>query len=172
MATTRMNGTPIATNGDLPDVGETLSFTLTDGGLQDRSLADFPGWRILNVFPSIDTPTCAASVRTFNRQAGARDGVTVLAISADLPFAQKRFCGVEGIEHVETLSTFRSGFLEDTGLLLTEGPLAGLAARAVLVLDPDGAVIHRELVADLGQEPDYDAALAALPAAPPVPGTA
>ena len=161
MATTRMRGEDLSTSGDLPELGEVVDFRLTGGDLSDHTAADFPGRLVLNIFPSIDTPTCAASVRTFNERASSIDGVTVLNISADLPFAQKRFCGTEQLPGVVTLSTFRSGFLEDTGLMLAEGPLAGLAARAVLVLDEARRVVHVQLVEDLGHEPDYAAALEA-----------
>ena len=117
---------------------------------------------ILNIFPSIDTPTCATSVRQFNERAAGMDETVVLCVSADLPFAQNRFCGAEGIENVKTASTFRSDFGDAYGVTLTDGALAGVLARAVVVVGPDGTVKHTELVSEIAQEPDYDAALAAL----------
>ena len=117
---------------------------------------------MLNIFPSIDTAVCAASVRTFNERASQRDGVNVLCVSADLPFAQSRFCGAEGIDRVKTASTFRSTFGNDYGVTLADGPLAGLLARAVVVVGADGNVVYTELVPEIAQEPNYDAALAAL----------
>jgi thiol peroxidase len=117
---------------------------------------------LLNIFPSVDTPVCALSVRTFNQRAGELDNTVVLCVSADLPFAQKRFCGAEGIENVQTASTFRSDFGKSFGVQLAEGPMSGLMARAVIVLDEQGKVTYTELVPEIAQEPNYDAALAAL----------
>lgn len=126
-------------------------------------MADFAGKRkILNIFPSVDTGVCAKSVRTFNEKAAALDNTAVLCISADLPFAQARFCGAEGIDNVVMLSTFRSGFAQDYGVALQSGPLAGLTARSVVVLDENNQVLYSELVPEIAQEPDYNSALAAL----------
>ena len=162
MAITNFKGNPINTVSDLPAVGAAApDFKLVDLGLAEVSLASYPGRRVLNIFPSVDTPVCATSVRTFNREAGSIDGVTVLNISADLPFAHKRFCGAEGLEGVVSLSTFRGSFLEDYGVRMADGPLAGLAARAVIVVDDAGKVIYTELVPEIAQEPNYEAALAA-----------
>ena len=165
MATVTLKGNPVDVAGTLPAVGTAApAFTLTAGDLSDVGLAAFAGKKkILNIFPSVDTPTCATSVRKFNEKAAARDGVAVLCISADLPFAQKRFCGAEGIEGVANLSTFRNpGFAEAYGVKLASGPLAGLTARAVVVLDENDQVLHSELVAEVADEPNYDAALAVL----------
>jgi len=164
MAQITLRGNPIHTRGELPAEGSAApDFKLVKQDLSEATLASFPGVKVLNIFPSIDTPTCATSVRQFNARAAAREGVTVLNISADLPFAQKRFCGAEGLSGVETLSTFRSAaFGEDYGVTMTDGPLVGLLSRAVLVVDGEGKVIHREQVAEIGQEPNYDAALAKL----------
>ena len=165
MATVTLKGNPVDVAGTLPAVGTAApAFTLTAGDLSDVGLAAFAGKKkILNIFPSVDTPTCATSVRKFNEKAAARDGVAVLCISADLPFAQKRFCGAEGIEGVANLSTFRNpGFAEAYGVKLASGPLAGLTARAVVVLDENDQVLHSELVAEIADELNYDAALAVL----------
>ena len=163
MATITLKGNPIHTHGELPAVGSTFpEVTLTSGDLQDGGLDRWPGAKVLNIFPSVDTGVCAMSVRAFNEQAAGLDGVTVLNISADLPFAMKRFCGAEGIEGVVNLSTFRSSFATDLGVEITDGPLAGLCSRAVIVLDADGIVRHAEQVPEIAQEPDYAAALAAL----------
>nr|WP_294864056.1 thiol peroxidase [uncultured Pseudogulbenkiania sp.] len=165
MATVTLRGNPVDVAGQLPaQGGSAADFTLTAADLSEVSLASFAGKKkILNIFPSIDTPTCAMSVRKFNEKAAGRDNTVVLCISADLPFAQKRFCGAEGIDNVTTLSTFRHPeFAEALGVKLASGPLAGLTARAVVVLDENNAVLHSELVAEIGSEPNYDAALAAL----------
>lgn len=165
MATVTLRGNAVEVAGTLPVVGHTApALSLTGGDLADVGLAAFAGKKkILNIFPSVDTPTCATSVRKFNEKAAAREGVAVLCISADLPFAQKRFCGAEGIEGVVNLSTFRNpDFAEAWGVKLASGPLAGLTARAVVVLDENDQVLHSELVAEIGSEPDYDAALAVL----------
>jgi len=164
MAETKFRGNPVHTNGDLPAVGSPApSFTVTGSDLSDITLADQTGKRVvLNVFPSIDTGVCAMSVRKFNELAAGLDNTAVLCISADLPFAMGRFCGAEGIANVVVGSTFRSDFASDYGVKLTDGPLAGLCARSVFVLDTDGSVVYSELVPETGQEPDYDAAVAAL----------
>jgi len=165
MANITLHGNPVQTNGDLPAVDSDVpGFRLVGADLKDVSLHDFAGKRkVLNIFPSIDTPTCATSVRQFNQRAAQMSNAVVLCISADLPFAQQRFCGAEGLSNVVTLSLMRGRrFAEDYGVLIETGPLAGLTARAVVVLDEHDKVIHRELVAEIGDEPDYDAALAAL----------
>ncbi|HVK67801.1 MAG TPA: thiol peroxidase [Polyangium sp.] len=162
MATITLKGNPIHTSGELPKQGSVVpDFKLLRGDLARASLATFSGKKILNIFPSIDTPVCAISVRKFNELA-SKSGATVLNISEDLPFAQKRFCGAEGLANVETLSAFRSSFGKDYGVEIADGPLAGLTARAVLVLDGDNKVLHAELVPEIAQEPNYDAALAAI----------
>jgi thiol peroxidase len=163
MATVTLRGNPLPLSGELPAVGAPAPATrLTDASLKDVSLEDFAGVRVLNIFPSIDTPVCAMSVRAFNAKAAEKPGVTVLNISADLPFAQKRFCGAEGLSGVHTLSSFRGDFATAYGLRLEGGPLAGLCARAVVVVDATGAVVYTELVPEIAQEPNYDAALAAV----------
>lgn len=164
MAQITLRGNPIQTSGDLPSEGKAPDFSLTRGDLSDASLATFAGKKkVLNIFPSVDTPVCATSVRSFNEKASGKDDVVVLNISADLPFAMKRFCGAEGLEGVESLSTFRaSDFGDKYGVTMTDGPLHGLLARAVVVLDADDQIVHAELVPEIGQEPNYDAALAAL----------
>jgi len=164
MAEITLGGNPVHTSGELPQVGSAApSFTLTGSDLGDVSSSDFDGKNVvLNIFPSVDTPTCATSVRTFNERAAGLDDTVVLCVSADLPFAQGRFCGAEGIENVSTGSTFRSSFGSDFGVDLTDGPLAGVLARAVVVVGPDGQVKHTELVSEIAAEPDYDAALDSL----------
>jgi len=164
MAQTALRGNPVQTVGDLPAVGSPVpSFTVTGNNLADVTAADFAGKNlVLNIFPSIDTPTCATSVRTFNQRAADLGDTVVLCVSADLPFAQNRFCGAEGIENVKTGSTFRGNFGEQFGVTLAEGPMAGLMARAVVVVDANGNVVHSQLVPEIAQEPDYDAAIAAL----------
>ncbi|NHC07328.1 thiol peroxidase (atypical 2-Cys peroxiredoxin) [Azonexus fungiphilus] len=158
-------GNPIAVTGRFPAKGDHApAFSLVAKDLSDVTLAAFAGKRkILNIFPSIDTPTCATSVRHFNQAAAALPNTVVLCISADLPFAQSRFCGAEGLANVQTLSTLRGrDFLESYGVAIASGPLAGLTARAVVVLDERDVVVHAELVPEIKQEPDYAAALAAL----------
>jgi thiol peroxidase len=164
MAEITFRGNPIHTVGDLPAVGSPApEFTVTGSDLGDVSLGDFAGQNlVISIFPSIDTQVCATSVRTFNQRAAALEGTTVLNVSADLPFALGRFCGAEGIEDVKTASTFRSDFGSTYGVKIGEGPLAGLMSRAVVVVDGDGVVTYTEQVPEIGQEPDYDAALAAL----------
>ncbi len=157
------NAFPVA--GDFPQPGQqAAAFSLVGRTLADTTLADFAGQRkILNIFPSIDTPTCATSVRKFNQAAGSLANTVVLCISADLPFAQSRFCAAEGLGNVHTLSTMRGReFLRNYGVELAGGPLAGVAARAVVVLDAADKVLHSQLVAEIKDEPDYDAALSAL----------
>jgi thiol peroxidase len=164
MATITLKGNPIPTSGELPAVGSSapdFKLVRTDMALVNLSTYGTKK-KVLNIFPSVDTPVCAASVRTFNKKAAWRGGVVVLNISADLPFAHKRFCAAEGIEHVESLSTFRGSFANDYGLTIAGGPLAGLCARAVVVVDENNQVVYRELVPEIAQEPNYDAALAAL----------
>ncbi|AWI26341.1 thiol peroxidase [Flavobacterium pallidum] len=165
MASTNLGGNAINTNGELPQVGSKApDFNLIKNDLSAASLSDFDGKQlILNIFPSIDTGVCATSVRHFNEKAAGLDNTAVLCISRDLPFAQKRFCGAENILNVLTLSDFRDGtFGKDYGLEMTEGALAGLHARAVVVIDADGKIKYTELVSEIGKEPDYDAALNAL----------
>jgi thiol peroxidase len=165
MATTALRGNPIHTAADLPAVGAPLpSFTLTRMDLSSVSPADLEGKKVvLNIFPSIDTAVCATSVRTFNQRAAGLADTVVLCVAADLPFAMKRFCGAEGIEDVVPASTFRSPeFGTDFGVVMVDGPMRGLMARAVVVADASGTVVHSELVPDITQEPDYDAALGAL----------
>ena len=158
-------GEIVETSGELPDVGSAApDFKLRRADLSPVALADYAGKRlVLNIFPSIDTPTCAKSVRQFNERAAAMPNTKVLCVSADLPFALSRFCGAEGIENVETASVYRAPeFGIAYGVYMAEGRLGGLLARAVVVVDEDGRVIHRELVPEIGQEPDYDAVAAAL----------
>lgn len=164
-STVTLGGNPFQVNGDFPQQGQTAApFTLVGKDLADVALASFAGKRkVLNIFPSIDTPTCATSVRKFNQTANDLANAVVLCISADLPFAQGRFCGAEGLSNVVMLSTMRgSEFLKNYGVALANGPLAGVAARAVIVLDENDKVLHSELVAEIKNEPDYAAALKAL----------
>lgn len=165
MASITLGGNPIHTNGNLPETGSTAAdFKLIKTDLSTASLSDFLGKKIvLNIFPSVDTGTCAQSVRTFNERASNLENTTVLCISRDLPFAQKRFCGAEGIENVVSLSDFQTGeFGKNYGLEITEGPFAGLHSRAVLVLDEKGTVLYSEQVGEIADEPNYEAALAVL----------
>lgn len=164
MAEVTLGGNPVHTAGELPSVGSPApAFELTGSDLSDVASSDLTGQNVvLNIFPSIDTPTCATSVRTFNERAADLDDTVVLCVSADLPFAQGRFCGAEGIENVKAASTFRSSFGDDYGVKLTDGKLAGVMARAVVVVGPDGNVKYTELVPEIANEPNYDAALAAL----------
>jgi len=162
MASITLKGNPIHTSGDLPSVGSAApAFNLTAKDLSQKTLADYKGKKVvMNIFPSVDTPVCATSVRKFNQEASSRSGVVVLCISADLPFAQSRFCGAENLDNVENLSNFRDNkFGNAYGIEMTDGPLAGLLGRAVVVLDGDGKVVYNELVPEIAQEPDYDAAL-------------
>lgn len=162
MATTAFKGSPVTTTGELPAVGAAApSFELTGTDLSDVSRPD--GRRVvLNIFPSVDTGVCAASVRKFNELAAGLENTSVICVSADLPFALGRFCGAEGIENVTAASTFRSSFGEDYGMTMSDGPLRGLLARSVVVLDESGNVVHTEVVPEITTEPDYDAAVAAL----------
>lgn len=164
MATVTLHGNPFETVGTLPAIGSRApEFTLTKADLSSLSLTDLAGKRVvLNIFPSIDTPTCATSVREFNSQAAALDNVVVVCVSADLPFALGRFCGAEGIKNVEVGSTFRSTFGDDYQVAFKTGPLTKLLSRSVVVLDGDGKVLYTEQVAETGDEPDYAAALAVL----------
>ncbi len=165
MAQVTLKGNPVQVEGELPQVG-TLApeFTLTAGDLSDATLATFAGKRkVLNIFPSVDTPTCATSVRKFNAQANDVANTVVLCISSDLPFAQARFCGSEGLENVKNLSDFRSAaFSQDYGVDIVDGPLRSLTARAVVVLDENDNVLYSELVSEIAEEPNYEAALAVL----------
>ena len=159
-------GTDTEVDGGLPAVGQPApAFTLTGSDLSDITLDQFSGYTlILNIFPSIDTPTCAKSTRRFNEELAALENVHVVCVSADLPYAQARFCGAEGLERVKTGSTFRSSFADDYGVSILTGKLAALTTRAVVVIDGNGHVTHTELVPEIGQEPDYAAALAAAAA--------
>ena len=165
MAQTALQGNPVKLAGELPAVGSTApDFTLVDKDLGDKSLADFAGKKkLLNIVPSLDTPVCATSAKHFNTSMAGRADAVALVISADLPFAMGRFCGAEGIDNVVALSMMRSrSFAKDYGVLIEDGPLAGITARAVVVLDADNTVVYTQLVPEITQEPDYDAALAAL----------
>lgn len=164
MAQITLGGNAVHTSGDLPTAGSKApSFDLVKSDLSPITSEELAGQRVvLNIFPSLDTGLCATSVRTFNERAAELEGTTVVCVSADLPFAAARFCGAEGIDNVVTGSTFRSSFLDDYGVRMTDGKLEGVAARAVVVLDADGTVLHSELVPEIAQEPDYDAAIGAL----------
>ena len=164
MAQITLGGSPIHTLGDLPAVGSSApDFLLTAANLSNISKADLAGKRVvLNIFPSVDTAVCATSVRKFNEAASSLDNAVVLCVSADLPFAQSRFCGAEGLSNVQTGSTFRDGFGAAYGVTITDGVFSGLLARAVVVLNESGTVVHTELVAEIAQEPDYEAAIASL----------
>ncbi len=165
MASITLGGNPINTSGTLPKVGtKSTDFQLVKNDLSVASLADFAGSRlVLNIFPSIDTGTCANSVRKFNESASQLNNTKVLCISRDLPFAQKRFCGAEGLENVFNLSDFNTGkFGKDNGLEIVDGPLAGLHSRVVIVLDENGVIQYTEQVPEIADEPNYEAALAAL----------
>ncbi|MGW4963965.1 thiol peroxidase [Nonomuraea sp. NPDC004186] len=165
MSDVTFKGTPVAVGGTFPKPGVSApAFKLVGGDLAEHSLEEYgQKTKVLNIFPSLDTGVCAASVRRFNEVAAEHPEVAVLCISADLPFAQKRFCGAEGLDNVVTLSLMRGReFLTDYGVAQESGPLAGLAARAVVVLDGDNQVVYSELVPEITQEPDYDAALTAL----------
>ena len=165
MATITLGGNPIHTSGELPKVGTKLAdFKLVKNDLSVTSLIDFAGVNlVMNIFPSIDTGTCATSVRTFNANAAKLENTKVLCISRDLPFAQKRFCGAEGIENVVNLSDFKDGsFGKTNGLEIADGVLAGLHSRCIIVVDANGSVIYTEQVSEIAHEPDYEAALAVL----------
>jgi thiol peroxidase len=165
MTTITLGGNPIHTNGELPQVGsKATDFSMIQTDLSTATLATFTGYRlVLNIFPSIDTGTCATSVRTFNEKASQLANTKVLCISRDLPFAQKRFCGAEGLENVINLSDFNTGgFGKNYGLEIVDGPLAGLHSRVVIVLDENGTILHTEQVSEIANEPNYEAALAVL----------
>jgi len=165
MTTVNLGGSPIHLSGDLPKVGSAApAFSLVNGDLEDVTLKTYAGKKkVLNIVPSLDTPVCAASTRKFNEEAGKLPNTVVLVISADLPFAAKRFCETEGLQNVVTLSTMRGReFMKSYGIEITDSPLAGVTGRAVVVLDENDKVTYTELVPEIKQEPDYAAALAAL----------
>lgn len=159
-----LGGKPIHTVGKLPAVGtEVKSFTLTAVDLSEKTFADFKGkYVIMNIFPSVNTGVCSKSVRTFNQDASSLNNTTVLCISKDLPFAQKQFCGAEGIDHVVMLSDFRNDFGKTYGVQIADGPMKGLLSRAVIVVNPEGKIVYEQQVPEIGQEPDYAAAIAAI----------
>ena len=164
MATVTLGGNPINTSGNLPSVGDNApGFELVNGKLDNVSLQDFAGKRkVLSIVPSLDTPTCAVSTRVFNEKAASLDNTVVLVVSADLPFAQARFCEAEGLENVIPLSSFRSDFATDYGVSIIEGVLTGLTTRAIVILDQQDKVVYTQLVGEIADEPDYDSALVAL----------
>ena len=164
MATTAFGGTPVNTVGDLPSVGSPApAIALVAKDLSTITGTELAGARVvLNIFPSVDTPVCAQSVRVFNERAASMDNTKVICVSADLPFAQSRFCGAEGLDNVITASTVLTDFGDAFGVSLAEGAFAGLLARAVVVLDEQGTVVHSQLVPEIASEPDYDAAIAIL----------
>ncbi len=164
MATTALKGTPVQTNSDLPAVGsDAPDFLLIGTDLSEKTLGSFEGKKkVFTINPSYDTPVCQATARAFNERVAGLDDVVVLVVSPDLPFAQKRFCVAEGLEGVIPLSTFRGRFLDDYGVKMIDGAMRDLAARAIVVVDENDKVVHTELVADIVQEPDYDAAMAAV----------
>jgi thiol peroxidase len=165
MATVTLKSNPIHTIGELPSKNTSApDFTLVGTDLSEKTLSNYKGKKvILNIFPSIDTPTCATSVRHFNQDAAKLDNTVVLCISRDLPFAQGRFCGAEGIENVEMLSDFREGkFGNDYGIIFTDGPLKGLLSRSIVIIDEQGKVIYTQQVAETTEEPNYEEALKAV----------
>lgn len=164
MATITLKGNPFQTIGQLPAVGtKAPNFTLRAVGLSNISLADYAGSKIiLNIFPSVDTGTCATSVRTFNKSASELDNTKVICVSRDLPFAHARFCGAEGIENVISASDISGEFASDYGVKFTDGPLEGLTSRSIVVLDENGIVLHTEQVSETVDEPNYEAAINAL----------
>ena len=164
MTTIQLKGNPIHTVGALPPAGtEAPDFTLVGADLSNKSLSDYKGkFVILNIFPSVNTGVCAASVREFNKDAAAVPNATVLCISKDLPFAQAQFCGAEGIEHVVMLSDFRTDFGHQYGVQMADGPLQGLLSRAVMVINPEGKIIYEQQVPEITEEPDYQKALSAI----------
>jgi thiol peroxidase len=165
MATVTLQGNPFNTNGNLPAVGSAApDFNLVTKDLADVSLKDYAGKKkLISIVPSLDTGVCATSTKVFNERLGGRSDVVVLVVSADLPFAQGRFCGAEGIDNVVTLSMMRSrNFAKDYGILMVDGPLAGITGRAVVVLDASDKVVYAQLVPEITTEPDYDAAIKAL----------
>jgi thiol peroxidase len=162
--TITLGGQQIHTVGKLPAVGTQIKdFTLTGTDLQEKKLADFTGkYLVMNIFPSVNTGVCSKSVREFNKDATSLKNTSVLCISKDLPFAQKAFCGAEGIDNVVMLSDFRNDFGHEYGVLITDGPMKGLLSRAVIVVDPEGKIVYEQQVPEIGQEPDYASALAAV----------
>lgn len=164
MTSITLKGNQVHTVGTLPTVGtEAQDVTLTAVDLTEKKLSDFKGkYVILNIFPSINTGVCAASVRKFNEDATSLPNTTVVCISKDLPFAQAQFCGAEGIENVVMLSDFRSNFGEVYGVEIADSPMKGLLSRAVVIIDPEGKIVYEEQVPEIAQEPDYEAALAAV----------
>ena len=162
MAKTAFKGNPVETSGSLPKIGEVApEFKLVNSSLEEVKLSDFKGKNvILNIFPSLDTGVCAASVRKFNEDASSLDNTVILGISSDLPFAASRFCSMEGIDNTIALSLFRDdSFAKDYGVLLMDGPMKGLTARAVVVVNPEGKVIYNQLVPEISEEPDYNSAI-------------
>ena len=162
MAKTAFKGNPVETSGSLPKIGEVApEFKLVNSSLEEVKLSDFKGKNvILNIFPSLDTGVCAASVRKFNEDASSLDNTVILGISSDLPFAAGRFCSMEGIDNTIALSLFRDdSFAKDYGVLLMDGPMKGLTARAVVVVNPEGKVIYNQLVPEISEEPDYNSAI-------------
>ena len=165
MANITLGGNPIHTSGELPTVGSKCpDFTLVQNDLSTTSLSDFSGSKVvLNIFPSIDTGTCATSVRTFNQKASTLENTKVLCISRDLPFAQKAFCAAEGLDNVIMLSDFKNGdFGKTYGIEIQDGPLANLHSRVVIIINPDGKISYSEQVSEIADEPDYEKALAAI----------
>ena len=162
MTVVTLKGSPMKTIGELPVVGmDAPDFGLTDEDLSNRTLSDYAGKKIImNIFPSIDTPVCSSTVRRFNEIASKLSNSVVLCISMDLPFAQKRFCGAEGLDRTIPLSDFRTGqFAKDYGVMIMDGPLRGLMARAIIIVDDNGSVLYTQQVDEISEEPDYDAAL-------------
>lgn len=162
MAEVKLMGKPVHTNGDLPKVGSKApDFVLVDATLRERTLHDFKGKKkVLSIVPSLDTPTCSISAKKFNESASQYPNAVILVISADLPFAQKRFCGSEGLKNIITLSLLRSKkFAEDYGVLLQDGPIAGLCTRTIFVLDEQDKIVYSQLVSEISEEPDYEKAL-------------
>lgn len=164
MSVITLKGNEVHTIGTLPSVGSSINdFALVDSGLQVKTLGTFEGKKkVFNIFPSVDTPTCAKSARKFNEEAGGLEGTVVINVSKDLPFALGRFCAAEGLTHVETLSDFRGTFGDDNGLTISDSPFQGLLSRAVIITDADNKIIYTEQVAEIADEPDYTAALSAL----------
>ncbi|MBL7878522.1 thiol peroxidase [Chryseobacterium gambrini] len=164
MSSITLKGNVVNTIGSLPSVGSTIKdFALVDSGLNVKTLETFEGKKkVFNIFPSIDTPTCASSARKFNEEASALENTVVINVSKDLPFALGRFCAAEGLNNVETLSDFRSSFGDDYEVTITDSPMKGLLSRAVIVADENNKVVYTEQVSEIADEPDYEAALAAL----------
>jgi thiol peroxidase len=164
MSSITLKGNAVNTIGSLPSVGRTIKdFALVDSGLNVKTLETFEGKKkVFNIFPSIDTPTCASSARKFNEEASALENTVVINVSKDLPFALGRFCAAEGLNNVETLSDFRSSFGDDYEVTITDSPMKGLLSRAVIVADENNKVVYTEQVSEIADEPDYEAALAAL----------